>query len=83
MFCCHSVDKKLPHCTSRIGTYLEIGHNTVVSVLLLSRAKAIEGNGTGSLELRGGDQGDAHSERKGTHSEHNSKLVCIMFVSVC
>jgi len=56
------------------SSYLECGDHGVVSLLLLAGAKAVEGNGAGSLELRGGDEGNAHGECERAHSQDDGNL---------
>lgn len=56
------------------SSYLECGDHGVIRVLLLAGAKAVEGNGAGGLELRGGDDGNTYGECECAHSQDDSNL---------
>lgn len=55
-------------------SHLEGGHDGVFSILLFAGAEAVQGDGAGGLELRGGDEGNAHGKRQGANSQDDGDL---------
>jgi len=68
------VTEQLLHPLVLASEGLEGGHDGVLGVLLLTRAKAVERDGAGSLKLGGRDEGHAHSEGHGAHGEDDGQL---------
>jgi hypothetical protein len=58
----------------KYGKYLKGGDDRVVSILLLARAKTVQGDGACRLELRLGHKGDAHGESEGADGQDNGDL---------
>ena len=56
------------------GKYLKGGDDRVLSILLLARAKTVQGDGACRLELRLGHKGDAHGEGEGADGQDNGDL---------